>query len=1373
MINCLSTPPGDRNVVRFFCGPSWGCRLLVLMLFVLALCCAAPVSWRGTAAQSATPASFQGNPCLDGSAQAAAAITSADSPVYDYVILLDVSGSMEGWLDAGGRDLSKRIMPAVKDSLKRYLRELPPDSQVRIIPFAGEIYDAEVMTFTTGDASGSENGLAEAETYIDEIVADNLGTHITDAISYGLDQLAKSRSDNRQHIQTMLLFTDGQGNGETDVDADGDFIVDNLLDAIGEYKREQPFLFVKYVSLGVEVPDAEEMERRGVDVVETVDGVPPVREVRVAISPDQLSELKPGVAATNFLCATSGDLGDGVEVVVSDDPAELPADVQVAFRSEGNTLTAGGLPLTYTLASTPSSGLGPYTTYVEVRSADPEVLINPGRLPVTFTVADPTPAVTLNVGEFPSMSRTRGVDDGDIVFTLPVDFTAPDGGAAKLSLNTIDLTEIAPGATVSFVAGGEDLGDTATLSAEQPAVELSLVVPSTALDAMADGPHTLPVEMVVTPRAADVTITGADTTQAPGGGQRVALGASLTLAPEPVCGVEVAPVPGQVLLEGDQSQEAVRWETTVTLTGRDGCIGTLAFDDSALQQAIPGARAAFDVNGDSPLQINLGDTPARVVLVTTAPRSSVLALGVGEHPQTIDLVATTIGRISPPEDLTPDETGTYAIPVTLPLVIHDRPGVTCTLPSFESDEIIADGSQEPSIERTGEVVCNFAGDVSVRLRVANQEDGVTATLSTANSAHGRTVTLDQDHPSATLALTVDRSAPQTAGEGTHSYTAQIEAQVSSHDATLELDGQPAESGRAISSNVEVQVRVVGEKVITIGPIELTPDPLEISTFDDEPDPLEWRGEIDVTLSNGADGTLQIDLPADSPVSAFLMVGETRLSGPAQLAGQNGPLELVVQLPLATAKTHQPGSESFYIPLTLNPQGARVEAPDFARDGELYRDTERVSLLVISPPVADLPEFSLPPGNASTSDDADDPVLLESAPIPFDLKNGAQARITVDDKTLVGAYPGASAGLVAGSGKPQPSIIVEQDSEPVTLVVLIPRDVLTDQGPASEPVISLTMEAMGDDTIVTKGGTPVPGGHAATVKIIPELVVSTPKFTFDVGEWRPDVLRVRADSSGTGELRWERTLALGNREEGANPAITVSPGYPAFTVRLYDGEVSEQTLLAEGQPGQAVTAAFAPDQERIIVVVSVPEDALRTLGLSSRSSIPGLGSSERHSIDNTITIDPRGSEGSISSRESAFREPVTLEEPLTVEIYEPRNKLIYVVPVLLLLLIAVTWALWPALPKEAAVVVNGDTANPVHIASGDLIGPGLSVDVQSNGVFGEIRGTPGGRFSGKAKFITGNLPIDYQGQMLNPGESLVIDRHDDLIDPDSGTQITYI
>lgn len=1355
-------------MVRVSDGPKAGYRLLAVVLFVLALCGAAPVPWRGAAAQFATPTAFQGNPCLDGSSQATT--QTADSPYYDYVILLDVSASMDGWDAAGNQNPDKIIMPAVKDSLRQYLSELQPGSMVYIIPFGNGISESNVRQFGIDEPTAPDGGLDDALAYVDGIVPTDTGTHITTSIEFALNELAALQDDDRQHIQTMLLFTDGEGNGPRDRDDQDRFIVDNLLDAIGLYRQEQPFLFVKYVSLGVEVPDAEEMERRGVDVVESVEGVPPVREVRVAIAPDQLADLEPGVAVANLLCPTSGDLGEGIEVVVNDDPAKLPADVQLAFRGEGNTLTAGGLPLTYTLANTPSSGLGPFTTYVEVKSADPEVLINPSRLPVTFTVADPTPAITLHVGEFLPETRTRGVDDGDLVSTLPLNLAAPDGGAVALSLDAAALADMAPGATVSFVAGSEDFGETATLSTEQPSVDLRLTVPAPDIDALADGIHTLPVGVIAMPQAAEVTITGADATPQPGGALGVTPGASLTLNPEPVCGVDVAPVPGQVLLEGDQSQEVVRWETTVTLTGRDGCTGTLTFNDSALQQAIPGARAAFDVNGDAPLQIDLGDTPARVVLVATAPRASALALGLGEHPHTVDLVATTIGRLAPPEGLTPNEADAYPIPVTLPLVIDDRPGVNCTIPTFEPEEIIADGSQEPAIERSDEVSCAFAGDVSVTLRVASQDDGVSARLSTVDSAPGRTVTLDQDHPSATLRLALDRSVPQAAGEGTHTYSAQIEAQVSSRDATLELDSQPAEPGRAVSGNAALQVRVVGEKVISIAPFELTPDPLEVSTFDNEQEQLEWRGEIDVNLSNGADGTLQFELPAGSPVSAFFEVGGTTLSNPVQLAGQSGPLALVVQVPLATATAFPPGRQPFDISLTLDPQGARVEAPDFALDGELYRDTARVSLLVTSPPVAEVGSITLPPTTASTSEDADDAVRLESDPLSYDLQNGAKAHLEVDAAALEAAFPGASAGFAVGSADPQTRVTLERNGEPVILVILIPRDALAGEGPQSAPAVVLTIKDEGEDTILTRNGTPVPDASIEPDVINPDLTVTVPRVTLDPGTWQPEVVYVPINGSGTGDVTWERTFTLSNRDEGANPGVSLAADSPMLMVRLYEGDVSEDTLLAEGMPGRPATTVFQPGHDRIVAVVSAPEAQLRELGLSTSPPFPGMGASERHTLPVAVTIDPRGSKVTAPSAPD-LHEPDTQHMPVTAEVIEPRNNLIYGIPVLLLLLLATAWALLPVLPKDAAVQVEGD-ADPIPISSGTMIGPGMTIDVGSNGVFGTIRGTVGGRITGNARFIAGDIPITYQDEPIEAGKSQVIHRDDELTDSDSNTRITY-
>ncbi|MFT4040814.1 MAG: vWA domain-containing protein, partial [Thermomicrobiales bacterium] len=1240
--------------------PAPGGRFLVTLLFALALFGAPAIALREVGAQSATPTAFQGNPCLDVGAQTTT--QSADSPVYDYVILLDASGSMEGWQDDGSRDLSKRIMPAVKDALKQYLSELQPGSQVTIIPFTGTIPAGDVHTIAIGEGTAADDGLAAANAYIDGIVAGQSGgTHITDAITYALGALADERDDGRQHIQTLLLFTDGEGNGETDVDDNDDFIVDNLLDAISDYRQEQPFLFVKYVSLGVAVPDAEEMEKRGVDVVETVDGVPPVREVRVAIAPDTLSELEPGVAASNLLCATSGDVGAGLQVVVNDDPAELPEDVQLAFRGEGDSLTADGLPLTYTLANTPTdSGLGPFTTFIEVKSADPEVLINPSRLPVTFTVADPTPAVTVEIGEFPPIVITRGPDAADAAFALPLDLTAPDGGAVEVALDTAELADMAPGATASFVAGGTDLGESATLSADQPALDLRLTVPAADIAALPDSATTLPVGIILTPQGSEVTITGADATPQPGGAQRVTVGASLTINPQPVCSVDVAPVPGQFLLEGDTSADAVRWETTVTLTGANGCTGTLTFDDSALQQAIPGARAAFDVNGEAPLQLELGDTPTRVLLVVTAPRAGALALGTGDHPQTVDLEASLNGaQLAAPEGLTPNEAGAFAIPVILPLTIGDRPGAACTLPTFAPQDIVADGTTEPALKDSGTITCTFAGDLPVTLRVAGQDEGVTATLHLGDGAPGRTVTLDPEHSSATVTLTVDRRVAQAA-EGTHTFTAQIEAQTSARNADLELNGQPATAERAVSSDVELQVQVAGEKVITIAPFDLAPNPVEVSTFDTEPDPLEWHAELDIDPSNGADGTLQIDLPADAPVSAFFKVGETTLSGPVQLAGQTGPLELVVQMPLATAQALPPGRPQFPITITLDPQGARVAAADFAREGELYRATETASLTVTSPPVAEVGSITLPPATASTSDDAEDPVRIVSDQIPYDLKEGGKAQLTADDTALDAAYDGATAGFVVGNQEPQSSVTLDTNGQPITLVILIPRDALTEEGPQSVPAISVTADGVGEGVILTQGGVPVPEGQVATTEITPVLSVEVPKVTLDPGAWQPDVLGVPINGAGTDEKTWERTFTLKDRSEGANPAVTLTPENPALTARLYDGEIGEDTLLVEGEPGQPASATFAPGHDRIIAVLAAPEADLRGLGLGARPAFPGLGASERHTLPATLTIDPRGSE--VTTPTGALREPDIQREPVTVDVVDPGSNLLFGIPV---------------------------------------------------------------------------------------------------------------
>ena len=72
----------------------------------------------------------------------------------------------------------------------------------------------------------------------------------------------------------------------------------------------------------------------------------------------------------------------------------MPLDVQLDFEPRTADLGAAGVPLRWTLANDEGAGLatsGDQTVYLDVRTADPEIVLVPARIPLTFNLVIPTP----------------------------------------------------------------------------------------------------------------------------------------------------------------------------------------------------------------------------------------------------------------------------------------------------------------------------------------------------------------------------------------------------------------------------------------------------------------------------------------------------------------------------------------------------------------------------------------------------------------------------------------------------------------------------------------------------------------------------------------------------------------------------------------------------------------------------------------------------------------------------------------------------------------------------------------------------------------------------------------------------------------------
>lgn len=312
-----------------------------------------------------------------------------EDPVYDYVLLIDISGSMVG---VTGTPV---IFDKVKDSAKEFVDSLARGSNVVIIPFGNPVNPDAIRTFTL-DGSG---GRADARNYIDSLEANNDVTQITASVKVALAELQTlSQADDAPHVQTILLYTDGIGNGPEDTDANNESSVDALLAALDASRTDQEFLFVKYISLGVPVPRIDELEKGGVEVIEEAEGVVrPIRELRLTVPRPNLGALQPGDTVEGRLCVVSEAPGEPIPLTLRLDQDALPLDIRLDFEPGAADLGADGVPLRWTLADDEGAvqaTSGEQTVYLDVTTADPEIVLVPARIPLTFTPVFPIPTPT-------------------------------------------------------------------------------------------------------------------------------------------------------------------------------------------------------------------------------------------------------------------------------------------------------------------------------------------------------------------------------------------------------------------------------------------------------------------------------------------------------------------------------------------------------------------------------------------------------------------------------------------------------------------------------------------------------------------------------------------------------------------------------------------------------------------------------------------------------------------------------------------------------------------------------------------------------------------------------------------------------------------
>lgn len=445
----------------------------------------------------------------------APAAAAADKAVFDYVVLIDVSGSMVGLPAGSGHTV---IFPQVQRAVSDFVLDLPDGSNLTLIPFSGPIDDAAVQAFPGIDDTGRQNAVSA----IDTLEATGQVTWLYSAIDRGLTELAQMRQgDTRAHIQSLLVYTDAEGNGPEDL------TLDALLARIDAERADQEHLYVKYISLAAPVENAAALEAHDIDVRQDPAGVvSPFFQVQVAPAALDLGALPASgqfPATLEFQASAPEVAGAPIAVAVT---GVLPGGA--TLRLDTSTLSvAERQAITFTLdTSRQPLDAGVYHLDLQLASENPALLIAPATIPVTFTVAalEPTPT---QVPPTPTPEPVVGVPSSIDLGSQPVNLDAESpaeelhfaadipvelsglGAQAQVSVATVDASALGPGSPVTVTLGaGPQGGPAFTLTGAHAVIPIRADVAASALEDLDAGAHIVTGVLQVRVPAGSLAIGG-------------------------------------------------------------------------------------------------------------------------------------------------------------------------------------------------------------------------------------------------------------------------------------------------------------------------------------------------------------------------------------------------------------------------------------------------------------------------------------------------------------------------------------------------------------------------------------------------------------------------------------------------------------------------------------------------------------------------------------------------------------------------------------------------------------------------------------------------------------------------------------------------
>lgn len=387
--------------------------------------------------------------------------------VVDYLILIDVSGSMEG-LPAGSGNAN--IFDKVQASINEFIGEVEPGANIIVAPFSAGLEGFRGFPVT------NTGGTSQAQAYVSGLKATGSATHVYDSIEEAFSRYNSSVRKGEQRVAVLMVFTDGldnSPNGRT---------MTEIMRVYGLKRQRHDWIY--YNTLGVELSaaDREAIEQSGfATYVHTKSGVvKPLITVEPRYPRLDFGNLMTDSDATRFMAFdVRGQSGLPEGFVLNqrtrfDSISEHGAAVEVTPNS---VVPSGSATIKLALVNKQSLPHGEYEGSLIFESPNPQVLVVPSEIPVSFRYQPARTVVpglsNMDLGSANAFRAAGGTDT--LRFDLPLTYNSEalsEGGSFTVSIEEDAGASVLPPHVFSIngqqgrrreVAAGEQLQIVATI----------------------------------------------------------------------------------------------------------------------------------------------------------------------------------------------------------------------------------------------------------------------------------------------------------------------------------------------------------------------------------------------------------------------------------------------------------------------------------------------------------------------------------------------------------------------------------------------------------------------------------------------------------------------------------------------------------------------------------------------------------------------------------------------------------------------------------------------------------------------------------------------------------------------------------------------